>query len=116
MGALFEGYDAARKKRDDLVAEGRRKEDLIDHELLALGSLMSEDAAFLKDNGVSFEIAHRTMRVTHKRSPVVTVHYGPDEREYVVTAMRDGSHSTLKAPAECAKAIGEMLFDILKAK
>jgi hypothetical protein len=116
MGALFDGFEAARQKREAVIAERHRKEEIVDHELHELIALLEQDGDFLKKNGVGYEIINRTMRVSHQRSPVVTIHYGPDDKKYVMTVMHDGSHATLDSVADCARAIGETLFAIIAGK
>lgn len=116
MGALTEGYDSARQKHDGEVAESHRRDDVVDHELHELAELLNLDAKVLKDNGVAYQVVHRAIHLTHQRSPVVTVHYSVEGQEYTITFMRDGSHATLKTAEECAKAISEMLFNVLELK
>jgi hypothetical protein len=113
MGALVEGYEAARKRRDEQIAERHRKEELADHELHELDGLISQDADFLAKNGIAHEVVNRTMRLAYQRSPVVTVHYSAEEKLYEMTIMHDGSRFNSTNAAECAKAIGEALFAVL---
>jgi hypothetical protein len=116
MGALVDGFEVARQRRNEEIAEKQRKDGLIDHELHELAHVFDQDASFLKDNGVAYDVANRVMRVTLRRAPMVSVHYGADSQEYVLTVMQDGSHTTLKTTEECAKAIGELLFKALAPK
>ena len=110
MGALTEGYIAARTRQEEQAAEAHRKEEVVDHELHLLGELLSVDAEFLKDNDVAFDYSHNTMRVSHKRSPAATIHYSAEGQSYSVTVMHDGSQITPKTTEECARALGEVLF------
>ncbi|HVZ14449.1 MAG TPA: hypothetical protein VG894_08325 [Bauldia sp.] len=115
MGALADGYAEARKRHDDQVAELHRKETLVDAELHELGALIAQDGSFLKDNGLACEIGHRILRITHLRTPAITVHYNADSQSFSMTIMHDGTVKTLKATDECARAIGEALFDVVAA-
>ena len=77
-----------------------------------LAAILDEDVAFLQKNGITHELTGRTLRVSRNRSPIVTVHFEPDKAEYQVTFMVDGSRSTATATAECARAVGKMLFSM----
>ena len=112
MGAVFEGYEAARQKHEELLAERHRRDEQIDQHLRDLVAILDEDVAFLQKNGITHELTGRTLRVSRSRSPIVTVHFEPDKAEYQVTFMVDGSRSTATATAECARAVGKMLFSI----
>jgi len=116
MGALAAGFDAAHQRRDQQVAEVHRKEAVADQELTDLSNLMKQDADFLRNNDITYDIAHRTLRLAHKRTPVLTVHYNVESQEYAMTVMHDGSHASPKTPEECAKEIGEILFTVLSTK
>jgi hypothetical protein len=116
MGALTEGYIAARTRQDEQTAEIHRKEEVVDHELHLLGGMLSADAQFLKDNDVAFEYSHNAMRVSHRRSPVATIHYSAESQSYGVTIMKDGSQRTPKTTEECARALGEILFGVIPPK
>jgi hypothetical protein len=116
MGELFEGYDTGRKKREAEVAERHRKEEVVDHELHELASLFEADAGFLKEHDITYEIVSRAMRVAHRRSPIVSVHYVADDGNYVMTEMKDGTKATVKSAPECARWIGEALFAAMASK
>jgi DNA repair exonuclease SbcCD ATPase subunit len=112
LGAVFEGYEAARQKYEELIAERHRREEQIDQHLRELAAILDEDVAFLQKNGITHELAGRALRVNRNRSPILTVHFEPDKAEYQVTFMVDGSRSTATATAECARAVGKMLFSM----
>jgi len=114
MGTLLDGYDAARQQRDAQVAERHRKEDVIDRELHEVVNQMSEAEEFLRENEIVAEIVNRTLRIAHKRAPVISIHYDPEEQNYATTFMPDGSHETAKSSEECVKSIGGMLFTVLR--
>ncbi len=80
-------------------------------QLAALAALLDEDADLLKQHGFTHEMANRAMHVSHNRSPVITVHYHPDEMHYLVTWMRDGTKISPTAPDECARTIGRLVFE-----
>jgi hypothetical protein len=113
MGALLDGYDAARQRRYAQLAERHRKEEAIDHELHEAVSLIGQAAKFLQDNEVSYEIVNRTLRIAHQRAPLIAVHYNPEAQRYETTFMPDGSQATAASPEECVKGIGELLFKVL---
>jgi hypothetical protein len=116
MGALSEGYGAARTAHEAVVAEVLRKEGVVTQELRALGNLLGTDAEFLKENHVTYELINRAIHVHHDRSPVATIHYAADSHEFTATLLFDGSHASTKTAEECAKAIGGMLFTALLGK
>lgn len=116
MGALVEGFGAARQRHEEQLAELRRKEGLVDLELHELADLMGQDGQFLKDNAVVCEITNRTLRVSCRHSPAVTVHYNAEAQEYSITLMRNGTQETRKTTEECARAIGEALFEAVTSK
>jgi F0F1-type ATP synthase delta subunit len=116
MGELFEGYDSGRRKREAEIAERHRKEDVVDHELHELASLFEADAGFLKEHDITYEIVSRAMRVAHRRSPVVSVHYVADDSNYVMTEKKNGVKATVKSAPECARWIGEALFAAMASK
>jgi len=116
MGELFEGYDSGRRKREAEIAERHRKEDVVDHELHELANLFEADTGFLKENDITYEIVSRAMRVAHRRSPIVSVHYVADDGNYVLTEMKNGTKATVKSAPECARWIGEALFAAMASK
>ncbi len=116
MGAMFEGYEAARKKREALLAERHRKEEDVDRHLHALCDLLNQDKEFMTQNGVACDVAQRVLHVQYNRSPVITAHYQPEDEVFRVTFMSDGSQVAPSTVEETAKAIGEMLFNVLSKK
>jgi hypothetical protein len=110
MGELFEGYETGRRKREAELAERHRKEELVDHELHELAGLFEADAGFMKEHDFTYEIIGRTMRIAHRRSPAVSVHYVADDGNYVMTEMKNGTKATATTAPECARWIGEALF------
>jgi hypothetical protein len=113
MGALAEGFALARQRREDEIAEVHRKETLVDSELHELAGLIAQDSAFLNENGIACDVGRRIMRVSHRRTPAVTVHFNPESQEFTMTVMHDGSVKVLKTTDECARAIGAALFDVI---
>src|SRR5438105_15743891 len=111
MGALIEGFAAARHKHDAQVAENRAREQLIEDQLRVLGRLLDEDAAFLSEHGMSHTLRSRTMHIDQKRVPLVTVHFDPAGKAFLLTFMKDGSHLTGATAAEAAQAIGAHVYD-----
>jgi hypothetical protein len=116
MGALFEGFDAARRKQEAQVIEHHRKEMDIDDHLQAVATMLDQDIGFLKEREFTHDTVHRILRLNHRNSPVITVHFATEEKAYIVTFMRDGTKRTITGPEECAKAIGEMIFSELGVK
>ena len=112
MGAVLEGFEAARKRHDELLEEGRQREKLIDDQLHALGRLLDDDAALMKSHNITHEFGNRMMRVSHKRSPIMTIHFDPIEKQFQLTIMKDGSHSLSPSLEECARGIGAYVFDM----
>jgi hypothetical protein len=115
MGALSDGYDAARRKYEEQVSEHHRKELDVDDHLHAVAAMLDQDATFLKDKEFSHETSHRILRINHRRSPVITVHFDPEDKNYIVTFMRDGTRAAMATADECAGAIGAMMFEELAA-
>ncbi len=113
MGVLVEGYDLARKRHDDEVAEVHRKDDLVDTELHELAATLEQDRQFMADNGLVCDIGHRVLRVAHLRSPALTVHFNAENQEFTMTVMHDGTMRTTKTVEECARSIGEALFKVV---
>ena len=113
MGVLVEGYDLARKRHDDEVAEIHRKDDLVDRELHDLAAMLERDRQFMKDNGIGCDIGRRVLHVSHLRSPALTVHFNAEAQEFTMTVMHDGTMLTTKTVEECARGIGEALFKIV---
>ena len=113
MGALFDGYEAARRKREALLAERHRKEEDVDRHLHNLCDLLRQDKDFMQQHGVVCDVAQRVLHVQFNRSPVITVHYQPEDESFRVTFMSDGSQVGPSTVEETAKAIGEMLFNII---
>lgn len=113
MGALTDGFDAARKEHDERVAERRRKEELVDERLATLARLLDEDAAFMGKHDVGHETAARILHVKHHRSPIMAVHFDPAESQYRMTYMRDNTSATAATAEDCAKAVGALLFSLL---
>ena len=110
MGALFDGYEAARRRSEEQIAEHRRKETNVDDHLNLVAALLDQDATFLDNNDLAHQTLNKTLRISHHRSPVITVHFDPEHQTYVVASMRDGTKKPAAAPEECANAIGEMIF------
>ena len=116
MGALFEGYEAARRKREALLAEHHRKEEDVDRHLHALADLINQDKDFMAQHGIACDVAQRVLHVQYNRSPVITAHYQPEDEIFRVTFMSDGSQVAPSTVEETAKAIGEMLFNVLSKR
>jgi DNA-binding protein H-NS len=116
MSALFDGFEIARRKHEEEVAQRRLKEEAADQQLRELVNLLDQDAKFMQQYGITHDIVHRTLRVSHNRSPAVTVHYQPEEGKFQVTLMDNGAQASLATAEECAKAIGEMLFSLIRPK
>ena len=116
MGAMFEGYEAARKKREALLAERHRKEEDVDRHLHALCDLLNQDKEFMTQNGVACDVSQRVLHVQYNRSPVITAHYQPEDEVFRVTFMSDGLQVAPSTVEDTAKAIGEMLFNVLSKK
>jgi hypothetical protein len=116
MGALMDGFQLAKHKFEEQVAEHHRKELEVDDHLNAVAAALDQDAGFLKENDFSHDTVHRILRVNHHRAPVITVHFDADDKAYVVTFMRDGTKCSVATPDECANAIGAMMFEEIAAK
>ncbi len=116
MGALFEGFETARRKREALLVERHRKEEDVDRHLHALADLLNQDKDFMQQHGITCDVAQRVLHVQYTRSPVITVHYQPEDETFRVTFMSDGSQVGPSTPEQTASAIGEMLFNILSKK
>jgi hypothetical protein len=116
MGALFDGYEIARQKHEALLTERHRKEVDVDEHLRGLAGLLEEDKDFMQRHGVNCTVAQRILHVNYNRSPVVTVHYEPEHKTFRVTFMSDGSHVAPATVEESARAIGEMLFNVISKK
>jgi hypothetical protein len=56
------------------------------------------------------------LHVRLNRSPVITVHYQPDDGAYAVTQMSTGMQKTPGTPEDTGRVIGEMLFEIVAKK
>jgi hypothetical protein len=116
MGAVFDGYESARRKHEEQVAALHRKEEDVDQHLHALAALLDEDKAFMQEHGISHQLAPRALHVVVNRSPVVTVHYEPEDGTFRVTFMADGANVTPSTAEEAARAIGGMLFDTIGSR
>ena len=113
MGALSDGFDAARKEHDDRIAERQRKEQLADRRLEELGQLLDLDAAMMAEHGITHETSNRTLHVSHKRSPIAAIHFDPAEEQFRTTYMRDNTSGSAKSAEECANALGALLFNLV---
>jgi len=116
MGALVEGFDAARQKHQAQLAENRAREQFIEDQLRALGGLLDADAAFLSEHGMTHSMRARTMHIEQKRAPLITVHFDPAEKNFLLTFMKDGTHLTSATTDEAAKAIGAHVYDSQRQK
>ena len=116
MGALSDGYEVARRKREAQIAALHHKEEDVDHHLHTLAALLDEDKAFMQELGMSYELVPRTLHVIVNRSPVVTVHYEPEDNTFRVTFMADGTHVAPSTAEEAAGVIGEMVFDTIGSR
>ncbi len=70
----------------------------------------------MQENGITCDVAQRVLHVQYSRSPVITVHYQPEDETFRVTFMNDGSQVAPSTIEEAGRAIGEMLFNILSKK
>jgi len=116
MGALVDGFDAARRRHEAQLAENRAREQFVEDQLRDLGRVLDEDAAFLNDHGLAHAIRARTMHIDQKRAPLVTVHFDPAEKKFLLTFMKDGSHLTCTTQSEAAQAIGARVFESQRQK
>ena len=116
MGALLDGFEVARRKREALMEERHHKEKDVDQHLHTLAALLDQDRAFMQEHGISYQIVPRTLHVIVNRSPVVTVHYEPEDNTFRVTFMADGTHVAPATVEESARVIGEMVFDTIGSR
>jgi hypothetical protein len=116
MGALVQGFRAAQEKHEAQLAENRARDQLIDEQLRGLAGILNEDAAFLSEHGISHTMRSRTMHIDQRRAPLVTVHFDPAEKTFLLTFMKDGSHLTCASAVETAGAIGAHIFDPQRQK
>jgi hypothetical protein len=116
VGALIEGFAAARQKHEAQLAENRAREQLIEGQLRVLAGLLDEDAAFLKEHALTHTLRVRTMHIDQRRAPLITVHFDPAEKTFLVTFMRDGSHVMCATTDEAARAIGAHVYDSQRQK
>lgn len=114
MGALFDGFETARRERDERIAEQHRQEDKVDRSLAELGRLLDTDRQFLDAHGVTHAISNRTFHVNHRRSPTIAVHYDPGHDQFRLVNMRDNATTTLATPEDCARKIGALLFNVVE--
>jgi hypothetical protein len=112
MGAIVEGFETARQKHEEQLAEARARELLVEDQLQALGKVLDEDTGFLKQHGMSHAIRARKMHIEQKRVPLITAHFDPAEKTFNLTFMKDGVHATFATPEEAGRAIGAHVFDL----
>ncbi len=112
MGAVMEGFEAARLKHDRELEDRRQREKLVDEELHALARLLDKDSTLLAKHGITHEFAGRALRVNHGRSPILTIHFNAADKQFQLTAMKDGAHSVWSTEDACAGAIGGHIFDL----
>jgi hypothetical protein len=65
---------------------------------------------------MSHTIRSRTMHIDQRRAPLVTVHFDPAEKTFLLTFMKDGSHLACASSNEVARAIGARVFDPQRQK
>lgn len=111
MGALAEGFEIAQRKHEAELAEARARDQLIEDRLRDLGRLLDEDAAFLREQGMTHTMRAHTLHIDQKRIPLITAHFDPTARIFQLTFMKDGSHATVGTPEEAAKAIGGFVYE-----
>jgi hypothetical protein len=116
MGALMDGFAAAREKHDAQLAESRARDQFIEGQLRGLAGVLDEDAAFLSEHGLSHTLRSRTMHIDQRRAPLITVHFDPAEKTFTLTFMKDGTHFTSATSNEAARAIGAHVFDTQRQK
>ena len=56
------------------------------------------------------------MHIEQKRAPLITVHFDPAEKNFLLTFMKDGTHLTSATTDEAAKAIGAHVYDSQRQK
>lgn len=113
MGAMLDGYEAARKEHDDRIAERHRKEQLVDEQLKAVADLLDADSGLMAKFGIAHETSNRTLHLVHQRSPIMAIHYDPAENQFRLTYMRDNTNASAASAEECAKAVGALLFHLV---
>jgi hypothetical protein len=116
MGALVEGFAAARQKHEAQLAENHARDQFIEDQLRGLGRLLDADATFLSEHGMTHTIRSRTMHVEQRRAPLITVHFDPAEKNFLLTFMKDGTHLISATTDEAAKAIGAHVYDLQRQK
>jgi len=113
MGALFDGFEAARQKQEALIAERRRREEIVDQHLQGLSKLLDEDQTFLDGKGFGHDIGHHTLRILRNQSPIIVVHYEAEASTFRMKSMSDDTEVTMASAEDAAKTLGEMVFRLV---
>ena len=116
MGAVVEGFAAARERHEAQLAESRARDQFIEGRLRELAGVLDEDAAFLGEHGLSHMLRSRTMHIDQRRVPLITVHFDPAEKTFTLTFMKDGTHFACATTNEAAGAVGAHVYDTQRQK
>ncbi len=112
MGSLLDGFEAARNARDERSAEHHRLQEKVDGNLAELGRLLDQDADLMQKYEISHHVSNRVLQVTHRRSPIISIHYDPTPNQFRLVYMRDNSNILATSAEDCVKAIGGLVFSI----
>ena len=116
MGAVVEGFAAARERHEAQLAESRARDQFIEGRLRELAGVLDDDAAFLNEHGLSHTLRSRTMHIDQRRVPLITVHFDPAEKTFTLTFMKDGTHFACATTNEAAGAVGAHVYDTQRQK
>jgi hypothetical protein len=116
MGALVDGFETARQKHETELAEARSRERVAEEQLRGLGKLLDEDATFLREHAMTHTLRAHALHIDQKRAPLITAHFDPSEKTFLLTFMRDASRLTCTTPEGAAKAIGGHVYDTQRQK
>jgi hypothetical protein len=81
MGALVEGFVAAREKHEAQLAESRARDELIDEQRRGQAGVVEADAAFLSEHAMSHTIRSRTMHIDQRRAPLGARVFDPQRQK-----------------------------------